>query len=115
MGEVFKTLTAGFSRFVMAWIVPSVTTLGLFAIFIYPLLNGSLLLEPIAKAARTGPIQASLVFAFGTVSVSLLFSLGSLPMYRLLEGYTLPRPLRRYWRRAEMRRRRKLQRLYDRL
>lgn len=112
MGDVFKTMTAGFSRFVMAWIVPSVATLAIFSIFLYPELLGNPVLAPIAKVASTGRIQAVLVFVFGALLLSLLFSLGGLSLYRLLEGYTLPSPLRRSWTRSEARRMLRLQRMY---
>jgi hypothetical protein len=112
---MFKTLTSGFSRFVLAWIVPSIATLAVFVVFLYPQLAGSRLFVPLERVVSTGKIQAAATFAFGALLLSLLFSLGSLPLYRLLEGYTLPRSVRRSWTRKQARRRLRLQRTYDHL
>lgn len=110
MGDIFKTLTAGFSRFVMAWLVPSFATLGVFVVYIYPEIKGSRVIKPIFEVASAGKIQAGLVFSFSAVLLSLLFALTALPLNRLLEGYTLPAPIRRHLRRRQMRRMLRLRR-----
>jgi hypothetical protein len=103
MPDIFKTLTAGFSRFIMAFIVPSVATLAVFVIFVYPDVAGSPVLAPIAALAGNGRIEAALLFATAALLYSLVFALGSVPLYRFLEGYTLPRTLRHAWQRKQIR------------
>jgi hypothetical protein len=114
MGDVFKTLTAGFSRFVMAWIVPSTTTLALFCLFVYDSVAGTPIFLPIKELAREGKLEASVIFFFAAALLSLLFALGGIPLYRLLEGYTLPRSLSNRWRRAQLQRSARLRRAYER-
>lgn len=115
MGDLFKTLTAGFSRFVLAWLVPSLATLGIFSVYVYPEIHHGAVLEPVFRLASSGRIEAVLVFAFGAVLLSLLFALAALPINRLLEGYTLPKPLRRRFLLRQLRRRKRLEREYRRM
>lgn len=115
MSALFSTLTAGFSRFVLAWLMPSVVTVTIFAIFLLPDIANSAFIAPLSRAAHENAFAGTLVFAFSVVLISLLFAFTSLPLNRLLEGYTLPRGLRRRWRRRQIRRYVKLQRTYRRL
>lgn len=112
MSDLFQNLTAGFSRFVLAWLVPSMATVSLFAIFLYPHVSHSSLLVPVERVTRAGKLDGAVVFALGTLLLSLLFALTSLPLNRLLEGYTLPPSLRRYLLAKEVRRLARLRMLY---
>jgi hypothetical protein len=114
MGDIFKTLTAGFSRFVLAWLVPSLATLAVFAVYIYPEIKGSGVIRPIFEIANVGKIQAGLVFSFSAILLSLLFALTALPLNRLLEGYTLPTPIQRHFRRRQVRRMLRFRRTWER-
>lgn len=110
VGQLFQALTAGFSRFILSWLVPSVTTLSLFSLLLYPQLSDSHGIAPLAKVARAGLIDRTLAFAFAALLLALMFALGSRPLYRLLEGYTGPRVVRRVLLRLEVRRVRTLRR-----
>jgi hypothetical protein len=115
VSDLFSTLTAGFSRFVLAWLMPSVVTVTTFAIFIFPEIAHNPIIAPLSRAAHKNAFTGTLVFAFSVVLTSLIFAFTSLPLNRLLEGYTLPPGLRRRWRRRQIRRYITLQRSYRRL
>jgi hypothetical protein len=108
---IFRTLTAGFSRFVLAWMVPSFTTVALFAVFVFGEMDGLPVLESASKMAGRGNFEASvLIVSFG-VLVALISAFTALPMTRILEGYQLPGPLARWFRRRQLRRQLRLRRM----
>ncbi len=122
MGNLFKDLTSGFSSFVLAWLVPSLVVVALFALLIYPplareALAGAEWSQPLRSFVASGAVAATAVLAMSVVTLALITSLASRPLYRLLEGYSLPetaaRPLRRRQRlryrrlQVEVRRRRR--------
>lgn len=102
MGELIKSLFGGFSRFVLSWLLPSVATLGVFVIFVYPVVSSSAALRPVSQVTQS-TLGKSVVFALSAMLLGTLLSLASLPVYRLLEGYTLPRPVRRWLLRRQIR------------
>jgi hypothetical protein len=93
----FKDLSGGLARFIYAWIVPSATTVALFALLVLPDLSGT---APSFVDAVTGSSSQTIAaLSVAVLLLSVLFAYASLPIYRLLEGYTLPmwiaRPLQR--------------------
>ena len=104
MGDIFKVITGGLSKFVVAWLLPSIVSLGLFSLFLWPNISSSLPFQPILRVVDNGPIAAGLVFAFFVLLISMSFAYSSLPIYRLLEGFTLPRVLRVRLQRRHIRR-----------
>ncbi len=102
MGELFKAITGGLARFVFSWFVPSVVTLGLFWIFVLPSVRDAWPFRPIAAAGRESDVTAGIVFAFVVLVFSILFAYTSLPIYRFLEGYNLPKPLARRFHRRQL-------------
>lgn len=103
VGQFFQALTAGFSRFILAWLVPSIATVGLFCLILYPQLAGTGVLTPFSSVATAGQLDRALMFGFAALLLALVFSLASRPLYRLLEGYTGPRWLRRRMLRKQVR------------
>lgn len=95
MGDLFKALTGSLARFVFAWIVPSVVTLGLFSIFALPRVADLYPFEAVIDLSKDHPSTGALLFAFFVLVLSMLFAYSSLPIYRLLEGYSLPKRLQR--------------------
>lgn len=93
MGDLFKALTGGLARFVFAWIVPSVITLGLFSLFVLPRVKNLYPFEEVLGLSKDSPATAALLFSFFVLVLSMLFAYSSLPIYRLLEGYSLPKRL----------------------
>ena len=93
MGDLFKALTGGLSKFIFAWIVPSVITLGLFSLFVLPRVNDLYPFEEVIATSKGSPATATLIFSFFVLVLSMLFAYSSLPIYRLLEGYSLPKRL----------------------
>jgi hypothetical protein len=109
MGNLFKDLTAGFSAFVLSWLVPSAIVVTVFALFVYPELTTGPATRPqwqenVSDFADTGPLAAiSIVFA-AVVALAVLSALASRPLYRLLEGYSFPTWVARPMRARELRR-----------
>lgn len=102
MGELFKAITGGLARFVFAWFVPSVVTVGLFWIFVLPSVRDAWPFRRLAAAGGGSDVTAGIVFAFVVLVLSILFAYTSLPIYRFLEGYSLPKPLQRRFRRRQL-------------
>lgn len=113
MGNLFKDLTAGFSSFVLAWLVPAAVVVTLFAALIYPELtsNGEpSWTRPIGAFASTGALAATAAFGLAVVTTALVTALASRPLYRVLEGYTLPKGLTTRLIRRQLLNRRRLER-----
>jgi hypothetical protein len=101
MADLFKTLSSGLSRFVLSWLLPSVLTVGFFVWLVLPSLH--VRESPHGRAATSGLITASAVFVLASVTLAVLFAYCSQPIYRLLEGYTMPATLARRLRRRQLR------------
>lgn len=90
MNGLFKDLSTNLARFVYAWLVPSATAVAAFAALVLPDLRGA------GATHRTlEPLEAVGLFAVAVLLLSIIFAYTSLPVYRALEGYTLPHKLRR--------------------
>lgn len=109
VSDVLKTLTGSISKFVLAWLLPSVITLGLTTVFVLPHIKKAPFLKPVLDAGAGSPATGALVFSLLAVSSAVLFAYASLPIYRVLEGYALPGPLRRWLLRRQLRRWTRLQ------
>jgi len=63
--------------------------------------------NPLRQAARSGSIVAAFIFGFVVLTMSILIAYSSLPIYQILEGYSIPafirRPLLRRQQRAFVR------------
>lgn len=93
VSTLFRDLSAGFARFVYAWLVPSATAVAVFLLAVLPDLRrvaGSNVLG--VHGTALGSVA---VFAIAVLIISVVFAYTSLPAYRLLEGYTIPRWLTR--------------------
>lgn len=106
MGDLVKSFTAGFSRFALTWLLPS----GAFLLAIWLLLapRWGISRSLVAIDNWAGAVGSAVVLALISVITTLVFSLASLPVYRLLEGYSLPHPVRRAWTRRQLVRKRRL-------
>jgi hypothetical protein len=102
MGDFFKAISDGLSRFVLAWIVPSTVVLGVYLF---------LVLHP--KPPSNNPLVSIALFALAALTSAVILANASLPLYRLLEGYTLPRALAAPMQRRHIRKCARLRRLVD--
>lgn len=103
MGDVFKALSSGFSRFVLGWILPSAITLSVFLVMVYPSMRAVFPRLPAGFSSNAnGWIQIA-SFGLAVASISVLFAYSSLALYRLLEGYSLPRWMARRLRKRQLR------------
>lgn len=84
MGNLFQALSSGLARFVYAWIVPSLLATGVFVALVMPALDVPEL-DPLASVAA---------FSFTVLALSVVFAYAALPIYRVLEGYSLPTGLK---------------------
>lgn len=113
MGDLVKSLFAGFSRFVLAWLLPSIATLAVFVAFVYPAVSSSYLFRSVSRISGSA-LAKSVVFIVSAVLLGMLLSLASRPLYRVLEGYLLPRPVRQWLLRRQVRRWLRLRAAYER-
>jgi hypothetical protein len=90
LSEIFKSLTSGIARFVFAWIPPSLVSVGTFVIFLWPMTQDRGLLRPLSQASHANSFEGLLIFAFVVMTLSILCAYSSLPIYQILEGYSLP-------------------------
>jgi hypothetical protein len=98
MTNIFSALSGGLTKFLYAWILPSAITVTVFLALVLPYVPGG---PSRATLLETPPLAASLVLVLGILGLSVVFAYASLPVYRFLEGYTMPD----WWRRRLTRRR----------
>jgi hypothetical protein len=89
--KVFDSVAAGLSRFVLGWAVPSVVTVGIFAVFVFPVADRRWPFFAIKNAATVSGITLVGVLGLTVLTLSMLFAYSHSFIYRLLEGYTLPK------------------------
>ena len=94
MSDLFKAISTGFARFVFAWIVPSLINVGVFTIYIWPSVQNTDLFKPIQAIVATSDASAIIVFGFLVLVIAVMVAYASLPIYQVLEGLSLPTPIR---------------------
>jgi hypothetical protein len=100
VAALFKSLSGGIARFVLAWLTPSVIALGLFCIFVLPGISDTAVFKPLTQSSSTVELAQ---FAFFAFTLSVVFAYASLPIYQVLEGYRLPGALQRALRARHLR------------
>jgi len=104
LDNVFTAISAGFARYVTAWIIPSLVSVSIFAIFLWPMIDDNHAFTPLRQAVHSGDIATALIVSFLVLVVSILIAYSALPIYQVLEGYSIPgfirRPLLRRQQRA---------------
>lgn len=110
MSEFLSSLTGGIARFALAWLLPTAAAVGLFWAFCVPalahdqalsLVTGATLIHSASAGsqampiAHRDPVAALGMAAFLTFALSILLAYGSQLIYRILEGYHLPRSIDR--------------------
>lgn len=113
MGDLLKSFTAGFSRFALTWLLPSGSFFLAVWFLLIPQWGGFAVL--IGSYQRLGVVESALLLVVISLTISLVFSLASLPMYRFLEGYSLPSFLSQAWTRRQIVRKRRLSAMAARL
>jgi hypothetical protein len=105
-GSAVKDLGSGPLRFVYSWVLPSGLSVSVYFLVVAPPSVSNALL----RSTNTSSFLAttSLIVVAG-LTVATSVALLSLPIYRFLEGYTMPRWLARRLRRRQLVRRRRLQ------
>jgi hypothetical protein len=92
-----KDLSAGLARFVYAWLVPSATAVAVFVAFVLPDLSGTV------RRFDVGSTGSLAVIGSAVLILGVVFAYGALPIYRVLEGYVMPAPLKRRLRKRQLR------------
>src|SRR5512144_2531094 len=110
MSEVLKGLATGGWPFLVGWLLPSSVATSLFVFFVLPSLDRL----PVARdVAELRGVAGGLTLAFAAVAFAVILSSLAVPLYRLLEGYSWPRPLRMLGRRRHLKRRLRIKAEYD--
>jgi hypothetical protein len=104
MTELFSAVTRGVSRFALTWLLPSAVVLGVFFLVAGSTAGSSPAIHRVAEVAGGGPVAAVAIFTLSALTLSTLLAYGSLPIYRLLEGYSLPDRMKRRWTASQTRR-----------
>lgn len=101
MADILKGLIGGSGpTFVLAWVFPSAIAVSV----LYVLDRGRLGIDTLLGSAG-GLLEHAIVLAAAAAAIGLVMNALATPMYRLLEGYTLPEAVRRRLIDSERRRR----------
>lgn len=111
IGALFKDLGGGIFKFIYAWVVPSATTAAVFLFLVAP---EGLVSKALRQPSAGSTLANGAFLALLTVTVSVGVGLFQLPIYRFLEGYTMPRFLQTRLRRRQARKWMQLSRLHRR-
>ena len=105
MGHVFGALSSGLGRFVYGWLVPSAITLALFRWVMLPALADRFpSVDELVLRLPNDTASAILTFALAVLAFSAGLSLTvSVKLFRLLEGYSMPRALETWLTRRQLR------------
>jgi hypothetical protein len=101
VNRLFQDLSAGFARFVYAWLVPSATVVATLVVLVLPDLRK--VIGANALTLGSTPLGTVTLFAITVLILSLVFAYTSVPAYRIVEGYTLPHWLKRRLHRRQLR------------
>ncbi len=108
MIDILKGLASGRWAFFVAWVLPGAIAVAAFAFVIFPAIDH---LPVLADVASLQPVEKSLVLAFSPLVLGVVLNASSTPLYRLLEGYTWPKPIRDWGTGRQKSRKRKLEQL----
>jgi hypothetical protein len=102
--QAFSVVSASLPKFILNWILPAFIVVGAFALLLgrYSLLPAALVESGVAE---------SIALFVAVVLLAYVMAISSEALYRQLEGYTVPGPLRRWMERRLTAAREELQRL----
>lgn len=87
MKDAYEAVSGGVGRFVQSWFMPSLIMIGLVAFLLFPAVDE---MEPFTRiGGLSGAERAGLILLLA-LTLALLLSSSSTPLYRVLEGYRLP-------------------------
>src|SRR5579884_1545429 len=95
LNKVFDSIATALSTFVLGWAMPSVVTVGTFAVFVFPEVESRWPFDAIRNAAMLNVPTELGIISFFILILAVLSAHMQVPIYRLLEGYAHPRILRR--------------------
>jgi hypothetical protein len=91
MGGLFSAASGSLSKFVKAWLLPSAVAVGVFVFLLLPVLKG---IPLVARLYALSEVERAVALAFSILLVAFLCSHSATAIYRVLEGYSWPKPLR---------------------
>jgi hypothetical protein len=109
LGELLKGLNNTVLKYVYAWLLPSIFTVVCFAVLVAPLVG--LRWQSSGEISLIEALLGTAIFAVVVLALSTTFGLLSVPIYRIVEGYTLPDVIANPLRRRQLRRWRRLKRV----
>jgi hypothetical protein len=90
VADILKAITGAATTFVTAWVLPAAIFVGAFVVFVFPAVPDL----PIARdIAHLNDTDRGVAIALLPIALGILMSAVSTQFYRLLEGYSWPRPL----------------------
>jgi ABC-type multidrug transport system fused ATPase/permease subunit len=97
VSDLLSSITGGIARFALAWLLPTSIAVGLFWGLCVPSLVEQDLVPTItgttSDGSMRGPVQGLAIAAFIAFAISIILAYSSEFIYRLLEGYHLPRSI----------------------
>ncbi|HEX6473368.1 MAG TPA: hypothetical protein VF069_30035 [Streptosporangiaceae bacterium] len=108
MSDVFKMFTGGLWKFVVSWLLPCVVFVAVFLVTLYPPFKRFGFVARLDKSVTASDALGVVVFAMTAFVIAAVLALNYAPVYRTLEGYTWPRALFLWGRRAQLKRRNSL-------
>ena len=95
MSDFLSSISGGIARFALAWLLPTSIAVGLFWWFCLPTLAAKglapSLTGAVGGASTRSSVEALGIAAFITFAISVVLAYSSQLVYRVLEGYHLPR------------------------
>lgn len=113
MGDLMNGIASGMAGFVFAWLVPAAVAVALAALVLGDELATMGTFHTIFDFASAGELAATAAFIGVTFTLAVLLAYSALPIYRLLEGYHLPRSISTRMRNRHIRKWRRLNALQD--
>jgi hypothetical protein len=93
--DLFRALSGNISRFIYGWLIPSAVSVGLFVVAVLPDARKIHTVDNLLPNVHHNTVVGGLVLSFFTLTLSVLVAYAALPIYRFLEGYTMPLSLKR--------------------
>ncbi len=88
MKDLYAALTGSAGRFIQSWLFPSALYVAVFTITLFPLVRNT---WPFSATENLSAAEQGLVAAGAALLVAFVLAALTRPLYRVLEGYHLPR------------------------
>jgi hypothetical protein len=108
MSDIFKMFNGGMWKFVVSWLLPCVVFVAVSGVTLYPPFKTFGFVAHLDKSVTASDTLGVLVFTATAFVLAAVMALDYMPTYRTLEGYSWPRRLFLWGRKAQVTRRNRL-------